>query len=155
MTTPTPTATAVPAEFQFRIEREVIIAAPADVVFDTILDEMGPDMATPDGTSLSMKLEAKPGGRWFRDLGGDAGHLWGHVQSIKRGALLELTGPLFMSAAVSNNIIYRLHDEAGSTRMTFVHTAFGLIPAEAHVGMPDGWTHHVNRIQTRAQERAH
>ena len=25
-----------------------------------------------------MKLEAWPGGRWFRDLGDGNGHLWGH-----------------------------------------------------------------------------
>ncbi len=33
---------------------------------------------------MPMKLEAWPGGRWFRDLGDGNGHLWGHVQAIKR-----------------------------------------------------------------------
>ena len=45
-----------------------------------------------------MKLEPWPGGRWFRDLGNDNGHFWGLVQAIKRPTLLEITGPLFMSA---------------------------------------------------------
>ena len=44
-----------------------------------------------------MKIEAWPGGRWFRALGNNTGHLWDHVQSIKPPKLLEIHGPLFMS----------------------------------------------------------
>ena len=39
---------------------------------------------------MTMVVEARPGGRWYRDLGGDNGHLWGFVQSIKRPTLLEI-----------------------------------------------------------------
>ncbi|HEX3702577.1 MAG TPA: hypothetical protein VHU82_04550 [Vicinamibacterales bacterium] len=35
-------------------------------------------------------LEAWPGGRWFRDLGDNTGHLWGHVQAIKPPTLPEI-----------------------------------------------------------------
>jgi uncharacterized protein YndB with AHSA1/START domain len=42
---------------------------------------------------MPMVLEARPGGRWFRDLGGNDGHFWGLVQAIKRPTLLEITGP--------------------------------------------------------------
>ena len=38
----------------------------------------------PTAAPLPMILEPHPGGRWYRDLGGDNGHLWGFVQSIKR-----------------------------------------------------------------------
>ena len=41
---------------------------------------------------MPFKLEAWPGGRWFRDLGNNAGHLWGHVRVIKPPALLEISG---------------------------------------------------------------
>ena len=51
----------------------------------------------PTASRMPMILETKPGGRWYRDLGGDNGHHWGFVQSIKRPALLEIWGPLFMS----------------------------------------------------------
>ena len=44
-----------------------------------------------------MVIEPWPGGRWYRDLGNNAGHLWGHVQVIKPPTLLELCGPMFMS----------------------------------------------------------
>ena len=55
---------------------------------------MGRLNETPDGKPLPMLLEPHPGGRWFRDLGGDNGHLWGFVQSIKRPVLLEIWGIL-------------------------------------------------------------
>src|SRR3984885_7115302 len=88
---------------QFEIVKDEEIAAPIDIVFETILEQMGPHMEAPDGTSLLMKLEAWPGGRWFRDLGKDRGHLWGHIQAIKPPTLLEICGPLFMSfPAISN-----------------------------------------------------
>ena len=35
--------------------------------------------------------------QWYRDLGGDNGHFWAHVQAIKRPTLLEFAGPLFAS----------------------------------------------------------
>ena len=36
---------------------------------------MGRLNETPEGTPLPMMLETHPGGRWYRDLGGDNGHL--------------------------------------------------------------------------------
>ena len=73
------------------VVKEVSIAAPIDVVFETVLEPHGPM------EQLKMKLEAWPGGRWFRDLGNNTGHLWGHVQVIKPPKLLELVGPTMMS----------------------------------------------------------
>jgi len=66
-----------------------------------------------NGTPMPMKLEAWPGGRWFRDLGEGNGHYWGTVQAIKHPTLLEFSGPLFMSQPVANNVQYRLSEENG------------------------------------------
>jgi uncharacterized protein YndB with AHSA1/START domain len=76
----------------FTIRKEIEIAAPIEIAFAAVLDELGADAQMPDGKSLSMKIEAWPGGRWYRDLGDNAGHLWGHVQVIKPPTLLEITG---------------------------------------------------------------
>ena len=51
------------------IVKEQEIAASIETVFETILEELGPYNQTFDGTSLSMKIEPWPGGRWYRDLG--------------------------------------------------------------------------------------
>jgi hypothetical protein len=47
------------------VAREEVIAAPIDIVFEAILEQMGPHNEKPDGTPLPMKIEPWPGGRWF------------------------------------------------------------------------------------------
>jgi hypothetical protein len=101
-----------------------------------------------------MKLEAWPGGRWYRDLGNHSGHLWGHVQVIKPPTLLEICGPLMMSYPAANHLQYRLKAEGGVTRLAFLHRATGLILPEHREGMPKGWEHWLQRIRERA-ERTH
>ena len=71
--------------------------ASIETTFASLVTQLGRQNETPDGKPMPMILETKPGGRWYRDLGGDNGHLWGFVQSIKRPSLLEIWGPLFMS----------------------------------------------------------
>jgi len=120
------------------IVKEEQIAAPAAIVFETILEQIGPFNETPDGTPLPMKVEAWPGGRWYRDLGNNTGHLWAHVQSIKPPTLLEFYGPLFMSAPAMSHVIYRLSEENGITQVKFSHRAVGHIPHPVD-RMNGGW----------------
>jgi uncharacterized protein YndB with AHSA1/START domain len=139
----------------FTIRKEIEIAAPIEIAFAAVLDELGADAQMPDGKSLSMKIEPWPGGRWYRDLGDNAGHLWGHVQVIKPPTLLEITGPMPMSYPAVNHVQYRLKDEGGKTRLTFAHRAMGLILPEHRDGMPEGWRHWLEQIRERAERDAH
>jgi len=151
-----PTNTAERAIQTLEIIKDEEIAASIDVVFETILEQMGPYNETPDGQSLSMKLEAWPGGRWYRDLGNNTGHFWGHVQAIKPPALLEICGPLMLSYPVVSNVQYRLTEENGVTRVKFVHRAIGIIPAELTDGernVNKGWSYILQRIRERAESR--
>jgi len=137
----------------FEIRREIEIAAPIEVTFQSVLDELGPEAQIMDGQSLSMKIEPWPGGRWYRDLGNNAGHLWGHVQVIKPPTLLEITGPMPMSYAAVNHVQYRLKEENGKTRLTFVHSAMGLIRPEHRDGMRDGWAKWLDKIRELAERK--
>ena len=56
-----------------RFRKTIDIAAPIEIAFEAMLDEIGPDAQMMDGTAMPFKLEAWPGGRWFRDLGNNAG----------------------------------------------------------------------------------
>ena len=134
--------------------KEELIAAPIDVVFQAVLDELGPENQMPDGKSLELKLEAWPGGRWFRDLGNNAGHLWGHVQVIKPPALIELCGPMAMSYPCTNHIQYRLTAEGAGTRLKMAHKAMGLIIKDHADGMGEGWEMWVKAIRELAEKRA-
>src|ERR1700721_2550214 len=112
------------------INQEIHVKAPLDTTFAALLEQLGPGNQTPDGKSLNMKIEAWPGGRWYRDLGDGNGHFWAHVQAIKRPTLLEFSGPLFMSYGAISNVQYRLSEEPGGTLIKFHHSAIGAIPEE-------------------------
>jgi uncharacterized protein YndB with AHSA1/START domain len=136
----------------FEIVKEEEIAAPIGIVFETILEQIGPLNSTPE-KPMPMVLEAWPGGRWYRYLGNNAGHFWGLVQAIKAPSLLEISGPLFMSNPAVSNLQYRLTEENGVTRMRFVHRAMGWV-GDAERGVNEGWSHMIGRIRTAAAERA-
>jgi uncharacterized protein YndB with AHSA1/START domain len=136
----------------FEILKEEEIAAPIEIVFETILEQMGPLNSTPE-KPMPMVLEAWPGGRWYRDLGDNTGHYWGAVQAIRSPSLLEISGPLFMSTPAISNIQYRLTEENGVTRMRFLHRAMGWI-GENDRGVDSGWSQLIGRIVTAAAERA-
>lgn len=140
------------------IRKEIFIAAPAEIAFQAVLEELGPGSQMPDGKPFPMKIEPWPGGRWYRDLGETGGyaygHLWGHVQVIKAPTLLELVGPMPMSYPAINHVQYRLKAEGHGTRLTLIHRAMGLIPQEHRDGMPEGWEHGVNRIKEIAEVNA-
>jgi uncharacterized protein YndB with AHSA1/START domain len=149
------TDTAERQEIQaFEIRKEIEIAAPIAIAFQSVLDELGPEGQMPNGQSLSMKIEPWPGGRWYRDLGNGAGHFWGHVQVIKPPTLLEIIGPMPMSYPAVNHVQYRLKEKGGGTRLTFVHRAMGLILPEHRDGMPKGWENWLERIRNLAERKA-
>jgi hypothetical protein len=136
-----------------QIVREEFIQAPAEIVFEAMLEQMGPLNEKPDGEALPMVLEAWPGGRWYRDLGGNTGHFWGQVQAIKPPFLLEICGPLFMSMPAISNVQYRLTSEGTGTRLKFCHRAAGWLPEDVRDGLNvgGGWTNLVDRIRKFAE----
>ena len=134
-----------------KVSQEIRVRASLETTFAALLEQLGPGNERPDGTPLSMKLEPWPGGRWFRDLGGDDGHCWATVQAIKRPTLLELSGPLFMSYPVANNVQYRLSHENGETLIRFCHAAFGLIQEDHRKGVVGGWSHILDQARRRAE----
>ena len=139
------------------ITEQIVVRASLEDTFQALLAEMGPNNMAPNGTPLPMAIEAWPGGRWFRDLGNGDGHLWGLVQAIKRPTLLEITGPLFMSAPIVNNVQYRLKDAAGGTSMSFRHSGFGIVPDTHGMAFDEGWRALHERVRLRAEAggRAH
>jgi hypothetical protein len=133
------------------IKQEIHVQASLEVTFAALLEQVGQSMGTPEGASLSMKLEAWPGGRWYRDLGDNNGHLWGHVQAIKRPTLLEICGPLFASYPFVSNVQYRLTEADGGTLITFRHTALGFIQDDDKAGATKGWAAILERTRKHAE----
>lgn len=133
------------------VTQEIHVRASLENTFEALLEQVGPQNDTPEGNAMPMKIEPWPGGRWYRDLGDNNGHLWGHVQAIKRPTLLEITGPLFMSYGVVSNVQYRLSEADGGTLIRFHHKAFGLIQDDHRQGVVKGWGHILSGIRARAE----
>jgi uncharacterized protein YndB with AHSA1/START domain len=133
------------------ITQEIHVKASPEVTFEALLEQLGPGSQVMDGTPMPMKLEAWPGGRWFRDLGDGNGHFWGNVQAIKRPTLLEFTGPLFMSYPVVSNVQYRLSETDGGTLIKFHHAALGLIQDDHRRGVTGGWSTIHERVRKVAE----
>ena len=135
------------------VNQEIRVNASLEVTFESLLEQLVENEMS-DGTAMPMKLEAWPGGRWYRDLGNNNGHLWAHVQAIKRPTLLEFAGPLFMSSPVINNVQYRLSETNGVTVIQFRHSAFGLIQDDHRRGVTGGWSHINEQVRKRAERSA-
>jgi len=136
----------------FIIAEEIFVQASIETTFASIVTQLGRQNEHLDGTPMPMIFEARPGGRWYRDLGGDNGHLWGFVQSIKRPSLIEIWGPMFMSTATTNNVMYRLSEKDGGTLIAFKHTMVGPVPNEFRENTKSGWTSIHARIKRSAEE---
>jgi hypothetical protein len=132
------------------VTQEILVRSSPATAFAALLEQMGPGNEGHDGRPLPMIIEPWPGGRWFRDLGDNDGHFWGQVQAIKSPTLIEITGPLFMSAPVISNVQYRLKEVDGGTLITFRHYAFGLVPDGFREGLSAGWTRMLSGVQRRA-----
>ena len=133
------------------INQEIRVKAPLDVTFAALLEQLGPGNETPDGKSLNMKIEAWPGGRWYRDMGDGNGHFWANVKAIMRPTLLEFVGPLFASFPFVSNVQYRLSETDGGTLITFTHTALGFVSDEHKAGMNKGWASMHDRVRKHAE----
>ncbi len=140
-------------ELTLNITDEIHVQAPLDVTFAALLEQLGPYNEVAENRPLPMKLEPWPGGRWYRDLGDNNGHLWGHVQAIKRPTLLEISGPLIMSYPITNNLQYRLSAVDGGTLIKFHHLALGLIQ-EDHRHVSSGWSYTLARLKERSERLA-
>ena len=140
-------------ENDITIEQSIDIDAPIRIAFEALLDELGPLSEMPGGEPFPFKLEAWPGGRWYRDLGNNSGHFWGHVQVIKPPTLLEICGPMFMSYAAVNHLQWRLKETDEGARLTLIHRATGQISDEHREGVREGWSYGMNRVKEIAEGR--
>lgn len=140
-------------ELMINIHQEIHVAAPVAVVFESVLEQLGTESDWPNGQKMNLKFEAWPGGRWFRDLGDNSGHLWGHVQVIKPPTLIEISGPFVMSYPALNHIQYRLAAEGDGTQLKVTHKAMGDIIPEHRQGVSKGWEFVLSNIKKRSEAK--
>lgn len=152
MSTRPTSPSAIEDQFRALIERDIEIDAPADVIFESILDDMRA-IHGPDGKPMKFVVEPFPGGRWYRDLGDNAGHFWGHIQVIKPPTLLEVYGPLMISSAAISHVTYRVTPEGSKHRLSLKHRIFGEFDPKVPTMVGGGWQQVLDRVQAAAQQK--
>jgi uncharacterized protein YndB with AHSA1/START domain len=143
--------TTMEEKLTLNITQEIFVRATIEATFEALLEQMGPHNERGDGSPMPMKIEAWPGGRWYRDLGDDNGHFWGHVQAIVRPRLMEICGPLFASHPLVSNVQYRLSEKDGGTLIQFRHSASGFLPEEMSSRVGAGWAGLLERVRKSAE----
>ena len=133
------------------LTQQISINAASGDVWKTLVHRMSAGSCTSEGTPMPLVLEEWPGGRWFRDLGQNQGHLWGLVQVIKPPALLEIQGPLFMSYAVTGHVQFRVVPSAEGCSLTIRHQAVGMIDAEHRAGVSMGWQAMLDNVKSASE----
>jgi Activator of Hsp90 ATPase homolog 1-like protein len=134
-------------EMVLDVEQHIDVKATPEKAFAAVLNRLGKGFTGPDGVSLQLDLEQKPGGRWYRDRGNGIGHLWGFVQVIKPPTLLELSGPMFMSYPATNHLEVKVEKTAGGSRVTLRHRAVGMIDPGHRKGVGEGWNHILDLVR--------
>src|SRR5258708_8501782 len=133
------------------VEQRIDIKAAPEKVFAAVLERFGKKNTRPNGESLQLQIEAKPGGRWYRDRGNGIGHLWGFVQAIKPPSLLQLSGPMFMSYPAHNHIEIKLEKTAVRCPVVLRHCALRRIDPEHRNGVSGGWSHILAELKKDAE----
>jgi uncharacterized protein YndB with AHSA1/START domain len=133
------------------VEQQIDIKAPPEKVFPAMLERFGKRNTNMNGEPLNLNIEARPGGRWFRDRGNGVGHLWGFVQVIKPPELLELSGPMFMSYPAHNHVEVKVEKTATGSRVTLRHRALGMIDPQHRQGVGQGWGHILAELKKDAE----
>lgn len=128
-----------------------IEAAPHDA-YRALNRRLTTEHSTPDNRAMPMILEEWPGGRWFRDLGHDRGHLWGFVQVIKPPSLIEIHGPMFMSYAVAGHLQLRLTPISGGTELSMRHQVLGVVQDAHREGLIHGWNYFLQDVKRLAEQ---
>ena len=129
------------------IQQTIDIKAAPEKVFAAVLHRFGKGSTKPDGESMELLLEPKPGGRWYRDRGNGIGHLWGFVQAIKPPSLLELSGPMFMSYPAINHLEIKVEPNSGGCKVLLHHRALGMIDPQHRKGVTTGWNHTLTLVK--------
>ena len=133
------------------VSQSIELKAAIDDAYSALIRRLSVENSTPDNTPMPMVLEEWPGGRWFRDLGEQQGHLWGFVQVIKPPRLIEMTGPMFMSYAVAGHLQIRLNEIAGGTELSVRHQVLGFVEDKHRQGLTHGWNALLSGVKELAE----
>lgn len=126
----------------FHIEQAVTIEAPRERVFEALTEQTRAWWGKPylrSETSRGIVLEARLGGRFYEDWGGNDGLLLATVTGLKRPERLQLTGPIGMPGAVQAYVAFELEAQGQATVLRLSHQAIGEVSPDHETSYREGW----------------
>lgn len=128
-------------EGSFHIEQEILIRAPRQKVWSSVLDVQGWWSHHFAEKSARMILEPFPGGRFYEDSPEGVKALFGIVTYLKAPEVIRFSGPLGMNRLPLNSVYeFRLDPSGDSgTTLKLSHRAHGLLDPEWEKSHTEGW----------------
>jgi uncharacterized protein YndB with AHSA1/START domain len=123
-----------------RVELEVVIASPPDVVFDALTARVGSWWTMTFRTPANVVLEPWAAGRFYEkwDDGGEVEYAC--VTRVKPGVLLALSGEMGLTGPVEGEIVFTFVGTTGGTLLHLTHQASGPIEDGTEEHYRFGWT---------------
>lgn len=126
----------------FRIEQEVYINGPRELVFKALTEKAGDwweFRIAPKGVPSEFTFDPVPGGQFVERWGEKEGAVWGNVYFVNAPEEIRMIGHLGMQGAVNSAYSYRLLEKDGGTLLQLSHTASGIIQEDWEQSHSEGW----------------
>lgn len=123
---------------------EVQIDAPRERVWEALVEETDAwwhrDFRT-GPEDFVFRIQARLGGWAYEDWGDGDGQIWGVVQGVRAGEMLQVAGDTDAEWGGPHRglLTWRLSDDGGGTRLRFRHALHGRVSAETASSLGDGW----------------
>lgn len=126
---------------QIHIEQAVRIGALPERVFEALTTDVGAWWShSNSGQPDAMRLEPRPGGRFYEDFGGNDGAHFATIEYIKCPQQLRMTGPMGMTTPVLGVVSFDLKLQADATLLTLSHHVIGVFGDDVAEIYGSGWT---------------
>jgi len=126
----------------FRIEQEIFMSAPREVVFKALTENVQDwweFRLAPEDKISYFTFEPVPGGHFIEKWGENEGAIWGNVYYVNAPEEIRLHGHLGMQGAVNSAYTYRLIEKEGGTLLQLSHSASGVIRENWEQDHSKGW----------------
>jgi uncharacterized protein YndB with AHSA1/START domain len=137
----------------FDVQAEVRIDAPTDVVWRSLIEDIGTWWPHSFSDDPRISLEPFVGGRFMEEWDG-GGALYALVTHLVQGERLTVSGAMGMSGARQYVKTYRLESDGDGTVVRTVASTLGDIPDEMREGYRTGGIEVLDALKTHAEKRA-
>ena len=138
-----PTMSATASFQSLDIQLEITIAAPPEVVWKALTDDIGAWWPKDYLIGATGKLIVEPhaGGRIYEDWGDGQGACWGTVVVLETGKRIQFAGDMTADwgGPARTYTAYTLEADGEGTRLQFRDTPYGHLKEGAVQGMHEGW----------------